>query len=85
MTDATTPSTDRPAACPGTSEARDAIQTGLDRAVETGLLAMAVGRFAGGAASRVTPAARHGSLVQPGSGPRNSTTSSACAGSEPWH
>ena len=55
MTDATTQSTDRPSAGPGTSEARDAIQTGLDRAVETGLLAMAVGRFAGGAASRVTP------------------------------
>lgn len=56
MTDTTTQSTDRPAAGPGTSEAaRDAIQTGLDRAVETGLLAMAVGRVAGGAASRVTP------------------------------
>ena len=45
MTDTTTPSTDRPAA----------IQPGLDKVVETGLLAMAVGRFAGGAASRVTP------------------------------
>jgi hypothetical protein len=33
----------------------DAIQTGLDWAVEAGLLAMAVGRIAGGAASRVTP------------------------------
>jgi hypothetical protein len=55
MTDTTTPSTARPPARPGTSEARDATQAGLDRAVETGLLAMAVARFAGGAASRVTP------------------------------
>ena len=30
-------------------------QTGLDRAVETGLLSMAIGRLAGGAASRVSP------------------------------
>jgi hypothetical protein len=55
MTDATSQPTDRPAAGPGTSESRGPIQTGVDRAVETGLLAMAVGRFAGGAASRVTP------------------------------
>ena len=33
----------------------DAIQTGLDKAIETGLLSMAIGRLTGGAASRVSP------------------------------
>jgi hypothetical protein len=31
------------------------IQTGLDKAIETGLLSMAIGRLTGGAASRVSP------------------------------
>jgi hypothetical protein len=33
----------------------DAIQAGLDKAIETGLLSMAIGRLAGGAASRISP------------------------------